>query len=253
MIELNQPFELSKAVTLLNGMLPLDVYHALYRAAACAPGCNIVEIGTAHGASAVALCLGMLSSGRRPHILTADLLEGRFSSRVRFGGVEENRRIILDNFKMSGVSEYVDLFVGSSLSLAQSGLLKDKIDLLFLDADGRIDIDLINLAPFLRKDAVIIIDDINDYGKISISGNGVPFIDLKHRISALLLNSLSSIGVLTVEHTVCETAFCRLSSSGSWSEGDIRSAALECYRNLVFTEVTPDEVASWSSKISSAY
>lgn len=237
--------DLSEIVKRAGGMLPAEVYQALYETAGASDGGHFIEIGTAHGASAIALCLGARASGKRPRIITVDPLSGLFSSRTRFGAAEDNKAIIQRNFQVSGTSRDIELIVGDSQALVQSGRLEEPADIIFLDADGRIDRDLICLLPFLKEEAMIIIDDVKPYAKLSIRSNGAPFVDLKHKISSLLLERLLAMGWMVVERIVAETAFCRRSNASSWSVSALQAAALDCYRELVFTEISADELVGW--------
>lgn len=244
--------DLSQIVKRAGGMLPLEVYQALFDAAGSGDGSDFIEIGTAHGASAIALCLGARAAGKTPRIITVDPLSGLFSSRARYGGPEENRAIVQRNFQASGTSGDIELFVGDSEALAGSGRLRTAADIVFLDSDGRIDRDLINLMPFLKDDALIIIDDVKPYAKLSIRSNGAPFVDLKHKISALLLERLVAMSWIVVEQVVGETAFCRRIHGHRWSVAALQEAALSCYRELVFTETSLAELTAWHGRAEAA-
>jgi predicted O-methyltransferase YrrM len=222
-------------------MLPLRVYEAIFAAASSAPGPTFVEIGTGHGASAIALALGAKSAGMNVHVHTVDQLVGRYSSRTRFGSIETNREIIQRNFRDCGIQKHVSLYVGSSEDFASSTLCPKQIHLLLLDADGRIDRDLLQFGDALVDGAVIIIDDVDDSVSVGKDSTGAYFIDLKHRISYLLLRMLLDNGYLTIERRLDNTVFCRRGKR-SIRKCDLERLVLGPYRELVFSSIGEREL-----------
>ena len=196
-----------KLARMANGMLPDSVYAALWDCAADAPGPNVVEVGTAHGAATIALALGRRDAGLTVAIRTVDRLEGRFSSRSRFGSVEQNKAIVLRNFAAAGVADCISLFVGTSDEFAASGECPQQIHLLMLDADGRIDRDLLHFYESLASNAVIVIDDVDRELYLGRTHDGTPFIDLKHRISSLLLTLWSRRAICALSNPFTRRRF----------------------------------------------
>lgn len=224
-----------------NGMLPSAVYKAIFEAASLAPGPNFVEVGTGHGASAIALALGAKLAGVNAHVHTIDCLGGRFSSRSRFGSVESNKNIIFRNFEEAGVQDCITLQVGTAEEFAGSAECPSQIHLLLLDADGRIDRDLLCFGDAISHNAIIIIDDVDDNVYVGQDSSGAHYIDLKHRITHLLLGMLASKGYLNVERQIESTVFCRYGAH-TISKPDLELLALGVYRELIFSPISDPEL-----------
>jgi hypothetical protein len=114
--------------------------------------------------------------------------------------------------------------------------LPDGIDLLMLDADGRIDRDFLHFYDRLSPSALILVDDMDGGVFLHRTSSGVPYVDLKHRITSLLLKALERAKYLVVDRIVDTTAFCRRGSAKA-DVGQLTELALSCYRELVFTDV----------------
>lgn len=231
---------LTEYVQEANGMLPLSVYKALWECVAKAPGPNVVEVGTAHGAATITLALGAKNAGVEIRIDTIDRLGGKFSSRAQYGSVKQNKEIVLQNFARAEVAECITIFVGSTDEFVASGRCPDRIDLLMLDADGRIDRDLLHFYNLLAPNAMIVIDDVDRGVYLSTTYDGTPYVDLKHRITSLLLQALESHGFLRVEKTIHNTAFCRRGER-TMDYHEFSRLALSCYRELVFADLPGPE------------
>jgi predicted O-methyltransferase YrrM len=231
-----------------NGMLPLDVYQEIYLTTAAHRPRTILEIGTAHGAATIAIGLAAQTKHSDFKIWTVDKLGGRFSSRSVYGSVETNRAIVNANLASAGLSERVQLFVGDSDDFAGQSFCPLQIDLLMLDADGRIDRDLFNFYPRLAVDAPVIIDDADDSIWLSRNHERVPFIDNKHRVTELLLSGFCDAGFLVIEKRIGCTAFCRKTDK-VYDEVMFSKIALAAYRQIVSCEVDDDrwkELARWN-------
>src|SRR5438067_4494747 len=159
-----------------NGMLPIPVYEALWSSAGQAPGPNFLEVGTAHGAGTIALALGAKMAGLDVKIQTIDRLEGKFSSRSGYGSVEENKAIVQQNFARASVAQCISLFVGTTDEFASVGPKPERIDLLMLDADGRIDRDLLYFYDLLAPRAIIVVDDIDPEIFFGTTHDGTPYL-----------------------------------------------------------------------------
>lgn len=242
--------ELVKAVNNANGLLPLAVYEELYQLAANVSEGPFVEIGTAHGAATIALALGARKHARPPVIYTIDRLGGQFSSRSKFGTVSENEEIVRRNFREAAVKETIHLFVGTSDEFAASERCPERIHLLLLDADGRIDRDLMHFYPKLPPGAPVVIDDVDSGVCLGVNHEGMPYVDLKHRISSLLLDSYVKAGFLRMRKRIINTAFCERGER-AYDAAEFARLALASYRELVFAEA-PDamwqELTQWHSQ-----
>jgi predicted O-methyltransferase YrrM len=242
--------KLYKLTSIANGMLPKEVYEEIYQASAARRPRLIVEIGTAHGAATIALGLGAMTQNSEVSIKTVDKLGGRFSSRSAYGDVETNRAIVERNFAQAGMSDKVQLFVGDPDEFAAKLDPNEQIDLLMLDADGRIDRDLLNLYPQLAIGAPVIIDDADNDIWLGRNHEGVPFIDNKHRTTELLLDGFCAAGFLRLEKRIANTAFCTRTDK-PYDRQAFAEIALAAYRQLVICEVNNhywEELTQWSAQ-----
>ena len=164
-----------------NGMLDPLVYAEINRRSATVKA-DIVEVGTAHGAATIALALGAPEGIR---VKTIEKFEG--GSRVRYGSIEDNLAIIAENFAHFGVSDRIDLFIGTPQTTL-AALEVDEIGLLLIDADGCIDRDFRLYYDMLQPGAPIIIDDYRPRYIGAHYKNGGLFVDQKHRITTLLID-----------------------------------------------------------------
>jgi predicted O-methyltransferase YrrM len=228
-----------EAVRRANGMLPKSVYSELFELSSRVGGGNYLEVGTAHGAATIALALGAKEAGCSVAIHTIDRLGGMFSSRSRYGSTDDNRAIVEGNFKFAGVADYISLFVGSTQEFVAQGRCPRNINLLMLDADGMIDRDLAYFYNLLSPGDPIVIDDIDDGIFLGQTANGTRYIDLKHRLTSLLLSTFVSEKYLTIEKTRHATAFCRRRER-SLDPEEFGRLAISCYRELVFSTVSGD-------------
>lgn len=249
MVPLNS--NLREIVRDAKGLMPLAVYDALRVAGSARAPKRAVEIGTAHGASAIAFAMGAVAARSDFHMFTIDRLEnepcrGEPSSRSKFGGIEENRRIIEDKFERAGFSDAISLFIGSSVDFASSGQVPERVDALLIDADGRFDRDLTLFREWIAEGALIVIDDVAGPPKISCSERETRWLDLKHVISAALLEAYVAEGILQEERRVASTAFCTARNVKSWSEARLLEIALQCYRDLVFTKIDSATLRDWA-------
>jgi predicted O-methyltransferase YrrM len=166
------------------------VYRRLYETAAICGGGTIIEIGTFCGAATIALALGAKSSN---HSFASLLRMCR--RRVGIQGPTINRRQALCDctFELFDVSGAIEFVHGSAETIVAE---KDptEINLLLLDAGGRIEDDLALLHRRLARSCSIIIDDID--GRIFVGRNGRnAVVDQKHRISKLLADRFVSAGL----------------------------------------------------------
>jgi hypothetical protein len=138
----------------------------------------------------------------------------------------------------------VEIFAGSSSDFA-ANRSPESIDILVLDADGRIDRDLINFADHLSDHTAIVIDDYDNRAHFSSRADGSTYIDLKHVITKLLLDKYVAAGLIDMTEVCHSTAFCRKRPGSHWDKLQMADMALECYRELVFTDFDMNTVAKW--------
>lgn len=223
-----------------NGMLGPDVYARLFALARHARPRTIVEIGTAHGAATIAVALGARAGGAPCHAYTVDPFAG-FSSRVKFGSSADNLRIVGEAFSRFGVADCITVVVGTSADLLPH--LPDRpIDLLLIDADGRLDRDLALLFDRLAADANVVIDDVDGATCLTRFQNRT-YCDQKHRLSRLIVDCLVASGHLRDEHLENSTGFY---VKGTGAGSTIESLALPAYRELVFADI--DDIAAPKSR-----
>lgn len=239
----------------IDALMSQAVYDALFDAAAEQGPQQVLEIGTAHGAGTIALALGAASRGHATRITTVDTLQALPdipSSRARFGGPTENEAIIQDNFRKAGVEDRITLHVGRSddfATLIPEGFV---VDMLVLDADGRIDRDLALFGSCLAAGAAVIVDDIDGRIGAALQGGRLA-IDLKHVISQKLTTRLVEEGYLHLEKRTVDTSFFRAQDPAAWEYGRMNEIAIACYRELVFldTAISPVLASSIASLLNS--
>jgi hypothetical protein len=236
--------DLTVALEGIDALLPFAVYEKLFTVVAAEKPEHILEIGTAHGGATIAMALGAKSVGYECAINTVDLLQATPdipSSRNRWGDVNANEAIVRKNFEAAGVADNINFFVGRSDEFAAAKTLTQKIDMLVLDADGRIDRDLLLFCRLLKDNAVVVIDDVG--GGTKLSGVGEQkFIDLKHTITENLLSALTEKGFLREEQRVGITVFCRAVEPQKWDLEKLTRIALTAYRDIVFIEIANKDI-----------
>lgn len=219
-----------------NGMLPQEVYQRLFAVTQDLEEGPIVEIGTAHAAATIAIGLGCKAFAKTHPITTVDLFGGRFSSRRAYGDTDRNYQIVMQNLAQAGLTDLVTVFKGSSVDFAASPQCPQRLSMLMLDADGRIDRDFLLFYTKLPAGGLIVIDDADADVFLSFNADREAYVDLKHRITHLLVAALQENGYIRDLEMVANTLFCR--STGRELDGDaFRAMALEAYRGLVFSEV----------------
>lgn len=181
-----------------NGMLPAEVYERIYETALNAPDGHMVEVGCAHGAGTVCMAFGLRDSGREGKVFTFEKIIG--GTREAFGGVDENTRIILQNFNFFGVSDRIELSIGDVEDCAHAVPKDHPIGLLCLDADGAIDRDFALFFDQVVPGAPVIIDDVMDRTRLKPDGwqrlSRRLKVDQKHRLSFAMLDLFQKKGLL---------------------------------------------------------
>lgn len=239
----------------IDALMSRAVYDALFDAVAEQGPAQILEIGTAHGAGTIALALGAVSRGHETRITTVDTLRALPdipSSRARFGGPSENEAIVRSNFRKAGLEDRIKMHVGRSDEFATVIPEGFTVDMLVLDADGRIDRDLALFGPYLVEGAAVIVDDIDGKVGAALQGGRLA-IDLKHVISQKLTSRFVEEGYLRLEKRRVDTSFFRAQDPAAWDYGRMNEIAIASYRELVFldTAISPVLASSIASLLSS--
>jgi predicted O-methyltransferase YrrM len=213
----------------LSGMLSAAAYRRLFETAAASGGGAFIEIGTAQGAATAALALGALSSGRDFRIWTVDdFVSG---SRPIGSSPEEKLAIVRRGFERFGVADRIVNVVGSTADLPDEiGL--PLVNLLLIDADGRIDRDLASLHSRLAPGCPVIVDDMEDEIFLHLLRKRLQ-LDQKHRLTHRLLASYVEAGLLEADSPTHATGWFR-KGPVSLPAAEIERLALPAYRQLVF-------------------
>ena len=109
---------------------------------------HIVEIGTSNGYASIWFCLALRTTGGK---LTTYEIDARRASLAR------------ENFKQAGVDKLVTLVVGDAHRKVT--MLKEPIDIVFIDADKDGYLDYLNkLLPLVRPGGLILAHNTTDVG-----------------------------------------------------------------------------------------
>jgi hypothetical protein len=211
------------------GMLSLPVYRRIYETAASCGGGTFVEIGTSQGAATIAMALGGKAAGKPFRIYSAD--EFVVGSRPKGGSPEEKLGIVRRGYEKFGVAEWIENVIGSSADLPDAAALP-RIDLLLIDADGRIDRDLALLHERLAPDAPVIVDDIDDAAFFVMLAGRLTF-NQKHRATHLLIDRFIGAGLLVPDTPSGQTGWYR-KGAAAFTPGEIERLALPAYRELIY-------------------
>ncbi|MGZ8997872.1 MAG: class I SAM-dependent methyltransferase [Allosphingosinicella sp.] len=213
------------------GMLPLAVYRRIYETAAARHG-TFVEIGTSQGAATIAMALGAKAAGKPFRIYSVDNFI--MGSRPKGGSPGEKLAIVRRGYEAFGVAGSIENIVGTSADLPGPEKLPG-IDLLLIDADGRIDRDLALLHERLSPDCPVIVDDVDDAAHFVMLVGRLTF-DQKHRATHLLLERFLEAGLLVADPPSGQTGWYRKGKAVS-SPDEIERLALPAYRELVYAPV----------------
>ena len=211
-----------------DGMLSPAVYQRVYEAART--GGLILEVGTALGAGTVALALGLKDGGKPGKVISFDPMEG--GPRRQISGMQERMGHVRANLEYFEVAHLVEL-VPTTLPQGIEILPEQPVSVLMLDADGRIDRDLLLLYDRLLPGATLIIDDCLDKVRLHKTGPATYRIDAKMRLVFLLVSWMERSGLLITGNQVKDTCFAT-KPVGAGKKLD-PAEILEVYRELVFT------------------
>lgn len=217
---------IERIVLRCDGMLSPAAYRAVYEAGR--RGGLIVEVGTALGAGTAALASGLRDSGLPGRVISFDPMEG--GPRRQISTVQARVAHVRGNLEHFGVGDLVDI-VPSTLPKGLDRLpAGDPVSVLMLDADGRLDRDLLAIFDRLAPDCAIIIDDLADKVRLKRAGVFSYSIDSKMRLAFSLVRILKEDDAITPGSMIKETYF---GAKGAGRVDPLRM--LEGYRDLVFT------------------
>ena len=231
MVKVNRDFENLRERT--HGMMPTAVYERIYGTATALNGRDVVEVGTGHGAGAISAGLGLVDAGHGGRIFTLDKLEG--GSRAIYGGRGDNQRIVESNLAGFGVDSVVTVLVAQAKDLPKLLPPDLEIGMIILDADGRVDRDLLALWPRLADDAVAVIDDYDDRGQARRTGWGKVVIEAKFRMTFEVTNRFLTAGLLELEERIGNTAFLRRTAKTLDSVPDIEAQLRDALATLAIS------------------
>jgi hypothetical protein len=161
------------------------------------------------------------------------VFSGKFSSRTKYGSIQDNVSLVRKHFEKFGVEQHITIIPGTVFDLTANQTIS-AVDLLLLDADGCIDRDLSALCHKLSSDCTIIIDDIDEMVAFSHMNNH-KVIDQKHRLTKLLIDIFLECGILRQELRINNTGFYKRGTDANSTQ--ISLAALPAYRELIFTTI----------------
>jgi caffeoyl-CoA O-methyltransferase len=111
---------------------------------------HVVEVGTSNGYASIWFCLALRTTGGK---LTTFEIDARRASLAR------------ENFKRAGVDKLVTLIEGDAHEKAK--MLKEPIDIVFIDADKDGYLDYLNkLLPLVRPGGLILAHNTTDAGSL---------------------------------------------------------------------------------------
>ena len=93
--------------------------------------------------------------------ISTNVPPGKYSSRSKFGSVQDNFNFVRSQFVKFNVNDHITITIGGCDDLLRSHRIAS-VNILILDADGRIDRDLAALYDRLSPGCKIIIDDVDD-------------------------------------------------------------------------------------------
>lgn len=224
-------FDFDKLITQANGMLPASVYSEISKIASTSKS-DVLEIGTAHGASAIAAAIGL---NPKYSVKTVDKLQG--GSRSSYGGIQDNESIVRRHIKDFGMEDRIELYIGASDEVADQIQIEKGIGMLVLDADGAVDRDFQLYYDKVLPGAPIVIDDYRpEYVTISRSINGRCNIGQKHRLTCMLVDHFETAGLLVREKLLGDTYIGRKPVSAPAKISIDVEEILKIYRKLTFVK-----------------
>jgi hypothetical protein len=200
-----------------DGMLPAIVYQRLYEYACDVPlACDVIEIGAGSGAGTVALAWGLLERAGDARVIAVDRCFG--GSRLRFGGFHENLTRLRATLNEHGVTDRVRLLPielnECSYTQVLGKIARRRVGLVVLDADGRLDRDLLRLWPYLSDGSHIVVDDCIERAAYRPVSAAYPVGGAKFTLTARIVNYLIKEGLLEIVEAIGKTFFLRVMGAG---------------------------------------
>jgi hypothetical protein len=210
-------------------MLPPAVYKKIYEIGRT--GGLIIEVGTALGAATVALALGLRDSGKPGRVVTFDPMTG--GPMRSLTDPERRADLVRSSLHYFDAAESVEI-VTKTLPEGMPALGKDEpISVLMLDADGRIDRDILAVRSRLRAGTKLIIDDDSDLLRLFRRESTHVRVDQKMRLVHLLVERFKRERIISVGEHIKDTYFGEVLSD---APNIGTNSLLEEYRKLVFGE-----------------
>lgn len=205
-----------------RGLLSPGQYAAIYKTVKAAPDLDVIDIGSAGGATAVSAALAKRDAGSERVVIAVEKCEG--GSRSSYGGYDENRAFLENNFRHFGVDNRVRLFP-HYLTLDNApdllGLLTGETIAGFIhDADGRIDRDFQLLGPRIAEGGFVIIDDVTDTVKYRPISVRYPFGGTKNITTWRLLEYFDELALFTLTRRMGPVVFGHIQAGADFSRID---------------------------------
>ena len=144
-----------------SGYLDVDIYKELYEAALRLNDEIIIDIGPAQGASTICFAMAAKKNLKIKTICSIDVFKGSDALKYK-NSIEKNKKVIEDNLKEFDCENKVNLYEACNVSDAKNKCKNMKIGLIFIDADGNIDRDLLFWHKLFSENCIFIIDDVSN-------------------------------------------------------------------------------------------
>lgn len=144
-----------------SGYLDVDVYKEMYEAALSLTDEIIIDIGPAQGASTICFAMAAKKNLKIETICSIDVFKGSDALKYKYS-IENNKKVIKNNLKEFECENRVDLYEACNVSDARNKYKNMKIGLIFIDADGNIDRDLLFWHKLFSENCIFVIDDVRN-------------------------------------------------------------------------------------------
>ena len=206
-----------------NGMLSPRVYATIYRRVVEAPDNDVVEIGSGRGAGTVVIARALKASGKQSKVIAVEKFEG--GSNIGFGSKDENLARIHNIFDEFGVSDRIEIFpeylTADNVGRLGNLIGTERLSCVVIDADGRLDIYLPALWPYLSDGCVIILDDYRENYSFREKSAQYPLGHTKELLCFRLVNKLVELGHLQVDELIDATIFARKRDHALMRDADL--------------------------------
>ncbi|RYY02201.1 MAG: hypothetical protein EOO53_14295 [Gammaproteobacteria bacterium] len=189
-----------------DGMLAPCVYEEIFFLASTLTEKNILEIGTASGASSIAAGIGLHFSEPKGKVITIDKHTG--GSRAKYFSAEESLQIVRKNIRAWNLDEIVFPVVAKSGDQINTGF-NGPIDMMILDADGKINRDILQWKDYCVSDLLLVIDDCENLIRIIEDSPNHWKIDCKKYLTWKLFNLYVDAGIFSDFYFINDCVFTR--------------------------------------------